>query len=81
MRVSISESDPDFWARKGFASGTCSVVLDGVAQNDCTLADEENGYVERYARDENGQFIDGPEPGVGYIERVYGRVTIVPFRL
>ena len=50
--------------------------LDGVAQEDCIEADEENGVVIVFARDKDGRYIlDGDEIQT---EMRYGVVTVVP---
>lgn len=53
-----------------------TVLLDGVLQGECVVADEEKGYISRYVIIENGRHklgIDG-EPE---IETVHGKVEIV----
>ena len=50
--------------------------LDGVEQEDCIEADEENGVVIVFARDKDGRYIlDGDEIQT---EIRYGVVTVVP---
>lgn len=48
MRLSIEPSDPGFQPIP--IARLATVTLDGVKQNDCTVADEEAGYVVRFKR-------------------------------
>lgn len=66
MRLSIYNNSTPLMLR-------AVVYLDGVEQKRCTIADEEEGYIERYIPQEQIPHgaIDWPQ------ERVYGVVKIV----
>lgn len=82
MRVSANSDDPDWWVRKGFASGVCSVVVDGTdVTNICVEADDGAGYADIFRRDPNtGLLVDDAQLRP-IIDRLHGAVVIVPFSL
>ena len=78
MRISIDERES--WTREqAEINRDCKVFLDGVEIKYCTVADEEQGYVERFKQNPQGGFVHNAD----YIEReeLYGKVVIVsPYR-
>lgn len=73
MRLNINERDT--WTPLQTELNNHAVVLlNGVEQKYVVCADEEAGYIERYALDKNGQVvIEGSD---AKIERLDGRVRI-----
>lgn len=78
MRLSIDERES--WTREQIeVEHNCKVFLDGVQIKYCTVADEEQGYVERFKLNPQGEFVHNAD----YIERekLYGKVVIAsPYR-
>jgi len=64
MRVSVFTVNP----------GDYKVFLDGVEQDRCTMADDEEGVIERYLLDGNGEHLI--EDDCAQTEIVYGMVRI-----
>ena len=53
---------------------TAEIFLDGIAQTYVTVADEEQGYVEKYYKNQYGEFyLDGDSLAIA---RVFGKVEI-----
>jgi|GEM_PF-6476789 len=78
MRLSVRPGSRHHWAIKGYPRAP-SIVLDGEVQREVVEVDDEAGYVDRFAKDEWGR--TRVEKDEVVIERVYGRVTLVPFPL
>jgi hypothetical protein len=57
MRISVKMTDPGYQTYVGIKRSdlTIAVTLDGEAVRDVLIADEEQGYIERFLRDENGK--------------------------
>lgn len=74
MRLSVEDMtgpDPD-------KAGLCVhavIALNGTKVDYCIVADEEGGYVERFATDEDGNVV--PEGDSLKTERLYGKVRII----
>lgn len=76
MRISIDKADRGYeaWVLAGCYCTKWDITLNGVAENDCIMADDELGEVKRFALDENGKhIIDGDDVRT---ETVFGKVTI-----
>ncbi len=73
MRMSINKNDPGYHER---AQWRYQPYLNGKKVKDCFTADEDEGYVLRYTRDNNGQLIVDREQGKVATERLYGKVEI-----
>ena len=71
MRISADPKSP-YWSPISMHS---TVFVDGVAQKYCTLADDEQGYVERYALDGMGNLFYCGENAV--MDTVRGQVDII----
>lgn len=71
MRMSVNKEDPGYENRDYSAA----VYLDGVLQRRVETADEESGYVCRYATDPTGVLI--VEGDTFVTEEVFGEVRIV----
>ncbi|URA06770.1 prohead core and protease protein [Xanthomonas phage Langgrundblatt1] len=73
MRLNINERDT--WnALQAELNNHAVVLLNGVEQKYVTCADEEQGYIERYALDKDGRVVI--EGNDAKIERLEGRVRI-----
>lgn len=71
MRIAADPKSP-YWAP---ISVHATVFVDGVAQKYCTLADDEQGFVERYALDGMGNLFYCGENAV--MDNVRGQVDII----
>lgn len=74
MKINVDQNSPHFW-RHHFSTSP-HIFVDGVEVSKCTEADEDAGYVERLATDDDGRII--AENGCAKIERLHGVVSIVP---
>lgn len=86
MRVSIRPTDPGYANFLGV--GLHHVYLNGSRVIDCITADEEEGLIVRYARDEWGRYVlqrvldnEGNEYSEIVLETVRGKVEIRNVRL
>lgn len=52
------------------------VFVDGTEHPDVFIADEEEGYVVRYKRDENGNLMTNADCTAARTETVFGKVEI-----
>jgi hypothetical protein len=71
MRVSVNKGDPGY---ENYEGPHQKPYLNGICQSRCFTADEEEGYVEVYAIDINGDYII--EGGCVKTERLYGKVEV-----
>jgi hypothetical protein len=77
MRYSSYKDDPGYTNWMGNTS--IVVLLDGVEQRHCTVADEEQGLVVRCALDSDGNpQVDPEHPDEVLMETVHGVVRVVP---
>jgi hypothetical protein len=56
------------------------VYLDGVKQYRCYLANDEEGYIERYVVDSNNQLVLSKDKKEIETERVYGKVSVAKIK-
>lgn len=77
MRSSVDRSDPGFanFLRHGGFKRKWHIFVDGRIIPRVVTADEEQGYVEIYKQDQDGQYVlDGDQIKR---ERIYGHVKIL----
>lgn len=82
MRLDIDEREK--WSvEECRISSDCKIYLDGIEKKYCTIADEEAGYIVRFATDENGIILRDPDNSIEYKRvREEGKVSITsPFRV
>lgn len=73
MRISIDERD-SWTPEQADINLDCKVLVNGEEVKYCTVADEEQGYVERFKEDADGKLVrEGDEIAR---ERLYGKVEI-----
>ncbi len=75
MRLSVQPGDRAYVEPD--ATEDVKILLDGVEQKTCYTADEEEGYVLRAVRDEEGLICVDRSNGEILIEEVRGRVEII----
>lgn len=64
------------WQRIVDSGGRVTVLLDGVQQLHCLMADEKAGQVKRFVTDGNGRLIEDEKTGDVATELVSGTVEI-----
>lgn len=74
MRVSIDKDDRSYDPSRN--TNDIVVLLDGVKQTMCITADDEEGYIIRYATDANGKILIDNSGEHATTECVHGVVTI-----
>lgn len=53
------------------------VYLDGIKQRWCYLANEDDGYIERYKSDDKGNLVLTSNREEIQVEKIYGKICIV----
>lgn len=74
MRVSIDKDDRSYDPLVN--TNDITVLLDGVKQTTCITADDEEGYIIRYATDANGKILIDNSGKHATTECIHGKVTI-----
>lgn len=79
MRISVEKRTRGFaaWQRTVDAGARVTVLLDGVVQMHCLMADDKTGEIKRQVADARGQLIEDPKTGDVSTELVTGKVTII----
>lgn len=79
MRLATDKGDPGFpaWRRAIALGRKITVTVDGIEQNSCLMADEEEGQVRRCVlADDGGIQVDPDKPDEVWTEIARGEVRI-----
>ncbi|MCR6502606.1 hypothetical protein MUO32_26620 [Shinella sp. CPCC 101442] len=78
MRISVEKRTRGFaaWQRTVDAGRRVTVLLDGVVQLHCLMADSATGEIKRQVINAFGEIVEDPETGDVVTELVTGSVSI-----